>query len=174
MTIMLSLSLNMSYGQSFSLGGGIPYNLTAEVPGINLRAYYNIKDKICFGPELTFFAPKTIMHDDEEIKTNIWEFNWNFHYIVEVSEHLGIYPIVGFNYTQEKEDITFMSSGEDKTETINALGINIGGGFHRPLENMVPFLEYEYVLGDLSEHIITAGVFFTIGKEHSSSKEEEQ
>jgi len=168
--LLLSLFSSGLVGQHISLGGGIPYNATAETFGINLRGYYNFKEHICFGPEFTLFFPRTTTFDDEEIETLIWEFNFNAHYIFEVSENIGAYPILGFNYTREIEDITFLSNGMIERKTVDAIGLNIGGGFHIPQPSFVPFLEYEYILGDLSEHIITAGVIFTLG---SSDEEKE-
>lgn len=170
---ILFFSVN-SYAQHISLGGGIPYNFTAETPGLNLRGYYNMGEHFCFGPELTFFLPKTEIHDMEEIETTIWEINVNAHYIFEVSEHLGIYPIIGLNYTREKEDISYLLTGETEEKMVDAVGMNIGGGFHLPLPHFVPFVEYEYVVGDLSEHILTVGIFFSIGEENESEEKERE
>jgi len=162
--VFLFLFSSNLIGQHISLGGGIPYNATSETVGINLRGYYNIEEHICFGPEFTYFFPRTVTVDDEEIETLIWEINFNAHYIFEVSEGLGVYPIFGLNYTREIENIDFLSSGMAERIVVDAIGLNIGGGFHVPQPSFIPFVEYEYVVGDLSEHIITAGVFFTIGR----------
>ena len=161
--IYFLLSSHSIVGQHISLGGGIPYNASKEHTGLNLRGYYNIGEQICFGPEFTVFFPKTVTHINEEIQTSIWEINFNAHYIFEVSEKLGMYPIIGFNYTREIEDITILSTGLTDKKTHQYIGLNIGGGFHLPQPKFVPFIEHEYVVGDLSDHIITVGLFFPLG-----------
>ncbi len=89
-----------TYAQRFSLGGGTPYSFSAETPGVNLRAYYNVNERFCFGPEYTFFLPRKKSSKEEETKTAIWELNLNFHYIFELHERLGLYPILGSELTQ--------------------------------------------------------------------------
>ncbi len=152
-----------STAQKISIGGGMPYNVTVEAPGLNLRGYYNVNESFCFGPEFTFFFPGTESKAEEEIEKSIWEINLNAHYVFELNEQLGVYPILGFNYTREKEDINYAFTNEKATKTKEAFGLNLGGGFHVPLPQFTPFVEYEYVVSSLSEHIITVGVFFNIG-----------
>lgn len=155
----------ITFAQSFSVGGGVPYNLSIESPGINLRGYYNVAETFCFGPEFIFFFPKKEIHDNKETEISIQEFNVNAHYIFELKKHIGIYPLVGLNYTLEREKITYLDKAETANDLIKSFGVNLGGGIHFPISNFVPFLEYEYVLGDLKEHIVTFGAFITLGKE---------
>ena len=169
---LMGILPTIAHAQHFSAGGGIPFNITVETPGLNLRGYYNMGEHFCFGPEFTFFLPKNETHGDEETETTIWEFNLNAHYIFELNERLGIYPVFGFNYTQEREEITFLPSGEKEGETIDAFGINLGGGLHVPFPKFIPFIEYEYVVGDLSEHIVTVGLFFNLGKKDPDNEKE--
>lgn len=156
---------HVAFAQSFSLGGGVPYNLDIEIPGINLRGYYNAGETFCFGPEFIFFFPKKEIHGNKETEIKIQEFNFNAHYIFELSKNVGVYPLVGLNYTLEKEETTYLNQTLKEEDLIKSFGVNLGGGIHFPISNFVPFLEYEYVLGDLSENIITIGAFFIIGKE---------
>ena len=171
-TFLLLFTLSMLSAQKYSVGGGTPYNISTESLGINIRSYYNVDDKICFGPELSYFFSTTEIHGEEEIETKVIEFNFNAHYIFEVGEKLGVYPLIGLNYTRELEDITVLTTGEQISESHNIVGINAGGGFHVPFKNFVPFVEYEYVIGDLGEHIVVAGLFFPIGKKEEENKEE--
>lgn len=162
------------HAQHFSAGGGVAYNATVETPGLNLRGYYNKGEHFCFGPEFTYFFPKNETHGDEAIKTSVWEINFNAHYIFEVNERLGVYPLFGFNYTKEKEAITYLSKAETKEESVDAFGVNLGAGLHVPLPKFTPFIEYEYVASNLSEHVITLGFFVNLGKKDAVHEEHKQ
>jgi len=157
--------------QQFSGGGAISYNATLQTPGINLRSYYNVDHHLCFGPEITFFLPTTEIKEDEEITKTVREINFNAHYIIELSEHVGVYPIIGVNYTREREEILFFADGAREELTTDAVGLNIGAGIHVPLSSVIPFLEYQYVIGTFKEHIISAGAFYTFGKTSESHEE---
>jgi len=155
----------LAFAQSFSFGGGIPYNITIEEPGLNLRAYYNVGKEFCFGPEAVFFLPKSEIEGNLETEIRIQEYSLNTHYIFELGEKVGIYPVVGLNYTIEKEEITYLDQDLTEEETFTAFGANLGGGIHFPFGNITPFAEYAYVLSELSEQLVTVGVFYTIGRE---------
>lgn len=171
-TITLFLLITtMSHGQSFSLGGGAEYNVTTENFGANLRGYYNIGDHICFGPELTYSFPATDRFDDFEEEKSVFEFNINAHYIFELfDERLGVYPLFGINYTIEDIELTDLISGVKEQENEKFWGTNIGGGFHIPIKNFAPFIEYHYITGQLDEHVLTVGVLYHFNKK---SKEPE-
>ena len=163
--LMLSQFILFSQDKSISLGAAFEYNHTTELAGINLRGYYNIGHNFCFGPEFTFFENKQIILDDEIEDISIWELNINAHYIIEIKERVGIYPIVGFNFTRETEEISYLSSSDTKTERESFYGFNLGGGIHVPIKKFTPFYEYHYTFGELGEGISTAGIFYTFGRE---------
>jgi len=162
--LLTTFSIQAQTENSVSVGGGLPYNFTTEQFGLNARAYYNIGKTICFGPEFVYFFPQTETIGDEEITKNTFEINFNIHYIFELTHHLGAYPVIGLNYTNEREEIELF----DTKETINQdiFGANIGGGFHYGFKKATPFIEYVYIASELREHIVTAGLLFTIGGSH--------
>ena len=168
-TILFLFSVCTIHGQtSFSLGGGIERNLTIDAFGGNLRAYYNVGDHFCIGPEFSAFLPKTIEREDETEEIHVWEVNLNAHYIFELNHKLGVYPIIGLNYTREREEITLLNSTEaPEEETVTAWAANFGFGFHVPFDQVVPFAEYHFTTGKLQEHIVSIGVFYMFGKEES-------
>ena len=173
-TFLLLFTISSLSAQKFALGGGVPFNVSTEAVGLNLRAYYNLNEKICFGPELSYFFPTTEIHEDEEIGTKVIEFNFNAHYIFELTHKIGIYPVIGLNYTIEKEEIKYLNEERTEDEYHRTFGMNIGGGFHIPLSKFTPFAEYEYVLGDLKEHIITLGVFFHLSHHEEGEESHER
>lgn len=127
---------------SFSLGGGVPFSLHFEIPGVNLRGYYNINHNICFGPEVSYFK-----QDD----LGVFDLDFVGHYIFELP-WIGIYPVVGVNFTNER-------SAHDTNEGFGAL---FGGGIHRNHKRFTFFTEYTHVQGVLTDDFITAGILYTL------------
>ena len=123
-----------------SVGIGIPYSFELETVGINARAYYNLTEKICFGPEASYFKK-----DDKTIK----DVEFVGHYIFE-TKWVGIYPLIGINYTQETEH----------EHTIDAFGVVYGAGTHRNFGNFTTFIEYSRVQSALKDHVFSMGVFY--------------
>ena len=155
----------LSYSQSLSFGGGLEYNATTENFGANLRGYYNIGTEICFGPELSYSFPVTERIGDFEEEKSVFEVNINGHYIFELfEERLGVYPLLGINYTTEYAEFTNLINGEKEQENESFWGANIGGGFHIPIKNFAPFFEYHYITGQLGESVFTVGVLYNFNK----------
>ncbi len=150
-------------GQHISVGGGVAYNATLSSLGINLRTYYNVGEKICFGPEIAFFLPITESEQGISEKIFLWEANLNIHYIFELSHRVGIYPVIGLNYSHERKRLQNQPS-HNMSEIEEAVGGNLGGGAHLAGRYFVTFLEYEYVTHRFKDNVLTAGIFFTLGK----------
>ncbi len=127
---------------SVSFGIGIPYSFELETIGINARVYYNLTEKICFGPEASFFKK-----DDKTVK----DVELVGHYIFE-TKWVGIYPLIGVNYTQETEH----------EHTVDAFGFVYGAGTHRNFGKFTAFMEYSRVQSDLKDHVFSLGVFYRI------------
>lgn len=155
--IILSIllgSVTFSLGQGFVTGVGGTYGSAIESFGLNVREYLFLGEHICLGPELSYF-PK---HKIEEHDVSLIELNITGHYIFELTESFGIYPLTGINYSIEKEET------RDESSTNRAFGINVGGGFHYKIKNLFPFFEYKYIVGDLSQHVFSFGVLFGLKK----------
>jgi hypothetical protein len=127
---------------SISIGVGGTYSIPLSASGVNTRAYYNIGEHICFGPEFSFFRK-------EELK--VLDFNIIGHYVFE-TKLVGIYPLIGMNYTIEK----------DTHESESALGVVFGGGFHRNLGLFTVFAEFSHVESHLRDDFITVGAMINI------------
>ena len=109
---------------------------------------------------IVFFSCNGKVGDFEEEKS-VFEFNINGHYIFELfEERLGVYPLFGINYTIEDTELTNLISGEKEQENENFWGANIGGGFHVPIKNFAPFVEYHFITGQLGESVFTVGVLY--------------
>ena len=76
---------------SISFGLGPTYSFGLESVGINSRIYYNIGERLCFGPEISYLKK----HDE-----SVTDIDFIGHYIFEIP-WFGLYPLVGINYTKE-------------------------------------------------------------------------
>jgi len=166
-TLLLSFLLmwsSLSFGQSLISGLGTTYGSDIEGIGINVREYYFFNHHVCFGPEASFFPN----HKVGEYDKSLIELNFTGHYIFELNEHLGIYPLTGLNYSIEKESM------HNETKTVDEFGLNIGMGVHYKVKSLFPYIEYKYITGGLSQHVYSLGILFSLSKnkeeKHHSEK----
>ncbi len=132
--------------QSITLGIGAPYSSELETVGLNLRVYYNVSPHICFGPEYSYFKS-----GDTEVQA----FDFVLHYIIE-TDIVGIYPLLGSNYTIEKEEFEF------EQETEEEFGIVFGGGIHKTFyKNLTAFAQYSRVELGIEDDIFALGLMYT-------------
>lgn len=158
---VLILSLLLISGslsaQRYSIGLATAYGNDIETVGYQIRAYYNVDHKTCFGPEFTYFPETTHTVAGEQVDVSLTEYNFNGHHHLYFGlEHLGIYPLGGLNYSIEK-------IGEEE-ET--AFGFNIGAGLHYSKKKWTFFSEVIHLTGDLSEETFVFGIFYIPGKSH--------
>ncbi|WP_299259999.1 outer membrane beta-barrel protein [uncultured Aquimarina sp.] len=144
--------------QELMAGFGPSVELEEGIIGVNARLFYGVNEKICFGPEATFFPYQEINSDYE---LTITDLNFNAHYIVELSHKIGIYPLSGVNYTIEKERLIERTDESEKDESF---GWNYGFGAHYKVGDLFAFAEYKGVTGKLNDEFITVGVIFTLSK----------
>jgi len=148
--------VGFSQGITFNLAGLYGFNF--KHPGVHARIYYLVNEHICLGPEFSYFIPKIESRNQQDVITSLYEFNFNAHYQFEITEHLGIYPIFGYNYSIEVE-----KEGQQITNHA-ASGLNFGAGFHIPLKYITLFAEYNYVFsfGNLDDHVLILGAFYLL------------
>lgn len=171
---LIALLVNMaliSQAQSWSIGAAGIYGDDIGNVGIQLRGYYNLKgNRVCFGPEFSSFFTTTETQNSEVIEKKLNEVNFNLHYIIELNEKLGIYPLIGANFSSEKEEIT--DGSEVKTHTTEGLGVNLGMGMHRAKNRWIFFGEYDHLFSELSQNSFILGAFFTFGQTQNENENE--
>ncbi len=123
--------------RSLTVGMGAPFAFHLANPGINFRMYYNMDEKICFGPEYAYFKSGT---------KEVIDFDFVGHYIFE-TRLVGIYPLIGANYTVEKD-----------LETSDGFGVVFGIGIHRNFGKLTVFSEYSRVELGVEDQFVTAGM----------------
>jgi len=138
--------------QDFSIGAAGIYGDDIENGGIHLRGYYNLKgEHICFGPEYSYFFSRTENINGTEVTKKLSEVNFNIHYIFELDEKWGVYPLLGANVTFEKEEIELLN-GEFIEEKETIYGANLGFGVHRSFGEWVVFAEYDHLFSTFGKN----------------------
>jgi hypothetical protein len=127
---------------SFTVGLGATYSFKLDGVGINVKAYYNVGEKWCFGPEFSYVKNK---------ETTLYDVSMIAHYIIE-SNLVGMYPVFGINYSKE----------ENTHETVGGFGIVIGGGIHRNFNKLTVFAEYAHVESILQDDFVSLGLMRNI------------
>lgn len=163
--LLFCLLFNSQVRSQIIAGGGILYGEDIEEAGINLRAYTFIGDRICFGPELTLFNKHKTTIGGESAEIGLWEVNFNGHYIFEIGEGLGVYPLTGINFSREIERV---EGHADVKEAV--IGINAGFGAHYEKNKALFYVEYDRLISDLGQNSFTIGVLFHLGKKGRKSE----
>ncbi|KPM32066.1 Putative lipoprotein [Croceitalea dokdonensis DOKDO 023] len=134
------------------------YSTKLDAVGVNARLYYAADHHYCFGPEVSYFK-KTF----EEGELSLFEANANLHYIIDLKDGLGFYPLGGINYSQETETL----NDEMEQHSKDAFGLNAGAGFHYANGRFLFFAEYKYVISELDDHFLSIGALinFSLAKE---------
>ena len=52
----------MMEGHTLAVGVGSPYSFHVEGLGVNSRVYYNIGERLCFGPEFSLFGKRRVRY----------------------------------------------------------------------------------------------------------------
>ena len=146
--------------QGWLLGIAPSFELDEELIGTNIRVYYGVNEHFCFGPEASIFTFQSI-NSEQDIA--ISDLNFNAHYIFEIANKLGVYPLTGLNYTIETERTL------DVIEREEAFAINYGFGIHYKVGELFIFSEFKGITGELKDEFITAGVIYSF----PSKKEKE-
>tara|TARA_R110002050_G_scaffold300621_1_gene470989 strand:+ start:12071 stop:12577 length:507 start_codon:yes stop_codon:yes gene_type:complete len=129
---------------SVTIGVGSTYSFKLNTVGVNTRVYYNVGEKWCFGPEFSYV---------EGSEETLYDMSFIGHYIIE-TPLVGIYPVVGGNYSIEKSE----------DNSISAFGIVFGGGVHRNFKNFTVFGEYTHIQSQLQDDFVSLGLMFTVDK----------
>jgi len=131
---------------SFSLGLAGTYGLAFSGAGINGRAYYNVTEQFCLGPEVSILSA----HDK-----SLTDINLVAHYIVDV-KGIGIYPVGGVNYSIETEN-----DEDHGSHTKKAWGLVTGVGMHRNFKRFTLFTEYSHHFSSIPDDLVALGALIT-------------
>ncbi|WP_422105951.1 outer membrane beta-barrel protein [Winogradskyella sp.] len=139
------------------------YSTNLEAAGLNARLYYAADHHYCFGPEVSYFKKDT---DDSE--TTFFEANINLHYILDLGQGIGVYPLSGINYSIETVAENHSMEIEEYTE--EGFGLNLGAGLHYAKGRFLFFSEYKYVVSEWNDHFFTIGALINFSLSNHSKK----
>jgi len=118
---------------SFTIGVAGVYGFGFSGAGMNARAYYNLTEQFCFGPEVSFLSVS------DQSLTDI-----------------GVYPVGGINYSIETKN-----SEEHGSHTKKAWGLVTGVGVHRNFKRFTLFTEYSHHFSSIPDDLIALGALIT-------------
>lgn len=150
----------------FSAGGGLSYGTEIEKFGITGKGLYTLNENIDISGALTIFFPEKSTFTnpfgpDTEIKTTLWELNFDGHYNFPASEEFVFYPMAGINITGIRTKVEADGSSDSDSDT--EFGLNIGaGGVYAFSEKLKGFAEIKYVISDYDQAVFTFGVLFPL------------
>ncbi len=156
LSISLCCSFSHSTAQTYSLGLAGVYGDDIDNLGVHVRGYINSRNhKFCIGPEFTWFFRETTSQDNQVLERDLFEINLNGHYVMELTETLGLYGLTGLNFSQEKE--VYLHDGQiEEEEVFREYGINLGAGVHYIINaNWMVFGEYDHLFSNLSQNTFT-------------------
>lgn len=165
----------ISEGQrKFDFGIAGVYGDEINQIGQNTRFYVNSDDhRFCLGPEFSWFLQDEITEGNELVKKDLIEFNFNAHINLKVIGDLSFYPVIGLNYSREKESV-FQSGELDHRKNINEFGLIAGAGLHYNLgTEWLLFSEYDHLFSKLRQNTFTIGILKSFGKITSHKNHEE-
>jgi len=155
-----------SQEESVIVGLGSTLELEDGLWGVNGRAYYGLNERFCFGPEVSYFPYQSI---DSEYEKSILDLNFNAHYIFEVGEKIGLYPLTGLNYTIEEERLI---DDNNENEEEEEFGLNYGVGIHYNIEKVFVFAEFKGIIGSLGDEFLTVGAIIPLKKKEKEGVSE--
>lgn len=117
--------------------------------GIGARVLGNIEDaNLEAVGSFNYYFP-----DDEGPGDDVsfWEVNANLFYHFHLPETSNVLPYLGGGL-----NVSRLSNGASDTEA----GLNLGGGFRFPLEDVSPYVEGRFVAGGHDQVVLTLGLMF--------------
>ncbi|MEO0787809.1 MAG: hypothetical protein AAFY36_04050 [Bacteroidota bacterium] len=148
--LCLSFMANTASAQ-LMVGGGLGYGTEAEQIGIQGRVIYGFTENIRGEADFTYYFV--------EDPLNYSEFNINGNYIFSNTGTTLVYALAGLNFSTVGFD-TGLGVNASATET----GINLGAGANFAVGGggTMIFGEARYVLSDLDQLVLAAGVLFSL------------
>lgn len=114
---------------SFGLNVGYGFDSENVTLGVDYR--YNLTNEFRLSPSMTYYVKKD--------HHSAWAIDMNAHYVVEVNENFGFYPLAGLDLSFWSWDLGSVSKNRTR------LGVNLGlGGEVYASEQISIGLEFKY------------------------------
>jgi hypothetical protein len=165
--LLFIITENNLSAQLTRFGGGLCFSTGIDQPpvetgnpGLNLRAVYEINDKMFILPALTFYAPKRVSYPIFDLQTYYGHVDAWFGYSIAHQKQIMFYAIAGPNltglYKSFKTDDPNYKSGSDISP-----GVSIGTGVEMIINmNFNAYAQVHYIIGKYQQLIISIGTHY--------------
>lgn len=134
-----------------TVGVHLAYGTEIKSVGLGIKYQNNITDAIRFEPSINYFFEKDNL--------DMFDINFNAHYLLPLDSNVRVYPLAGLTYTRWSWD-SAASEGWDLTQ--DKFGVNLGAGaeFDIADEWLINFeLKYQLVK-DFDQAVFNIGVAY--------------
>lgn len=132
-------------------GGGLAFGEGVEELGITANALIGLSEKVDIQPSFTYYFTPSII--------SYWELNADVHYSITSSDAVDLYAIGGINYSRFGFELDIFGIPVDASASEVGANLGLGANFSKG-NSITPFGEIKYVVSDLDQLVITAGVRF--------------
>ena len=147
---VISLSLFAQKGET-SIGLNLGYGTDSKNLAIGARFNYCLTDHIRLAPSFNYFLKKDGL--------SALEVNADVHYLLNITDRINVYPLVGLTYTNWEFSDRFSIGDEyiDVNSSATRIGVNVGAGIGYNLsKHLMLGFELKYsVISDLDQLIPT-------------------
>jgi hypothetical protein len=165
-TCMMLITGNAAAQRKISFDLSAIRSMRSNLNGLNMSGFYHFNEKLTGGVEINrFFSVKSNIKK-ETAQLSAWDVDFNFHYLLPLSDHLKFYPLTGFSHTSENEIIP------DLNESLyeRFWSFNTGAGVLWELHKWSPHIEYNYTWGHLDQQFLLVGISYEIEWRHALEK----
>ena len=165
-TLILSLvvlgisNLSAQYKYSFSVGGD--HERLNGAYGNHVRMFYNFDDNFRVNANFTRYYEVEEKNEDEAIGHDIRSLEANFNYAILFGDHLGVYAVLGFNYTFGRK--ATRTATDTNQIFIEKGGLNAGFGAFYKIGHFMPYIESRNISSGSNYLIFTVGIAYSFGK----------
>lgn len=133
----------MAVGGNFNIGLDHGYNNF----GIGAKYSYNFINHLRGEASFDYFFKKDFLSQ--------WDINVNLHYVFDIKEKHGLYPLAGFTYVHNHANIL------GATANTGHAGFNLGGGYeYRVSEHFKAGVEGKFQWADGGRGVISIGAAY--------------
>ena len=138
------------------LGGGLAFGTDVESLGIQAGGHYMLNEEqgIRLAADLIFFFPG---EDVPGFDLNVFEINFNGHYLFYSEEELMAYALAGIAIDAVTIETPFGDASDSE------VGLNLGAGVEYEMPFGYLYGELKVVAGGFGQVVVSGGVRFPVG-----------
>ena len=152
--MMMAVTMNaQSEKGAMALGGNFNIGLDHGYTnfGIGAKYSYNFIDHLRGEASFDYFFKKDYVSQ--------WDINVNLHYVFDIKEKHGLYPLAGFTYIHQHQSVSY--AGYTATANTGHAGFNLGAGYeYRFSDHFKAGVEGKFQWADGGRGVISFGAAY--------------